>query len=191
MEVSATTNETASSCVDPRHRSHGRAHPVIDHPWPRADPHDRDYQPGAGTPRSRCAARSARTPAVHGASSAINPDDGKGSWCRMNPGCRALGAASKATGFPIAKICRKLAVGYTLSELRTKSPGARRRHRSSDHHYVVTKDPRFTVEKFPGANPLDHQMKSVGGRSWRSGRDVSGIHAVSAAESWNRLRRIQ
>ena len=72
----------------------------------------------------------------------------------MNPRVSRWSAlASKATGFPIAKIAAKLAVGYTLDELRNDITGATRRRRSSRPiDYVVTKIPRFTFEKFPGAD---------------------------------------
>ena len=82
----------------------------------------------------------------------------------MNPRVsRSSALASKATGFPIAKIAAKLAVGYTLDELRQRH---HRRHAGLFEptiDYVVTKMPRFTFEKFPGAEPLlTTSMKSVG-----------------------------
>jgi len=85
---------------------------------------------------------------------AINPEDGKVIIIEMNPRVsRSSALASKATGFPIAKVAAKLAVGFTLDELRNEITGGA----------VVTKIPRFAFEKFPAANDrLTTQMKSVG-----------------------------
>jgi carbamoyl-phosphate synthase large subunit len=83
----------------------------------------------------------------------------------MNPRVsRSSALASKATGFPIAKVAAKLAVGYTLDELRNEiTGGATPASFEPTIDYVVTKIPRFTFEKFPGANDrLTTQMKSVG-----------------------------
>ncbi len=97
---------------------------------------------------------------------AVNPQDGRLLVIEMNPRVsRSSALASKATGFPIAKIAAKLAVGYTLDELRNDiTGGATPAIRSSPpSDYVVTKIPRFTFEKFPAANDrLTTQMKSVG-----------------------------
>jgi carbamoyl-phosphate synthase large subunit len=96
---------------------------------------------------------------------AINPDDGRIIVIEMNPRVsRSSALASKATGFPIAKIAAKLAVGYTLDELRNDiTGGATPASFEPTIDYVVTKIPRFTFEKFPHANDrLTTQMKSVG-----------------------------
>ncbi len=96
---------------------------------------------------------------------AVNPDDGRVLIIEMNPRVsRSSALASKATGFPIAKIAAKLAVGYTLDELRNDiTGGATPASFEPAIDYVVTKIPRFTFEKFPGANDrLTTQMKSVG-----------------------------
>ncbi|MEP6886338.1 MAG: carbamoyl-phosphate synthase large subunit, partial [Gammaproteobacteria bacterium] len=96
---------------------------------------------------------------------AVNPDDGRVLVIEMNPRVsRSSALASKATGFPIAKIAAKLAVGYTLDELRNEiTGGATPASFEPTIDYVVTKIPRFTFEKFPGANTrLTTQMKSVG-----------------------------
>ncbi|HSN70697.1 MAG TPA: carbamoyl-phosphate synthase large subunit, partial [Steroidobacteraceae bacterium] len=96
---------------------------------------------------------------------AISPDDGRMLVIEMNPRVsRSSALASKATGFPIAKIAAKLAVGYTLDELRNEiTGGATPASFEPTIDYVVTKMPRFTFEKFPGANTrLTTQMKSVG-----------------------------
>jgi len=96
---------------------------------------------------------------------AINPADGRIIVIEMNPRVsRSSALASKATGFPIAKVAAKLAVGYTLDELRNEiTGGATPASFEPAIDYVVTKIPRFTFEKFPGANDrLTTQMKSVG-----------------------------
>ena len=96
---------------------------------------------------------------------AINPDDGRLIVIEMNPRVsRSSALASKATGFPIAKIAAKLAIGYTLDELRNDiTGGATPASFEPTIDYVVTKIPRFTFEKFRGANDrLTTQMKSVG-----------------------------
>jgi carbamoyl-phosphate synthase large subunit len=96
---------------------------------------------------------------------AINPDDGRMLVIEMNPRVsRSSALASKATGFPIAKVAAKLAVGYTLDELRNEiTGGATPASFEPTIDYVVTKIPRFTFEKFPGSNAhLTTQMKSVG-----------------------------
>ncbi len=96
---------------------------------------------------------------------AVNPEDGRLLIIEMNPRVsRSSALASKATGFPIAKIAAKLAVGYTLDELKNDiTGGATPAAFEPTIDYVVTKIPRFTFEKFPGANTrLTTQMKSVG-----------------------------
>jgi carbamoyl-phosphate synthase large subunit len=96
---------------------------------------------------------------------ALNPEDGRLLIIEMNPRVsRASALASKATGFPIAKIAAKLAVGYTLDELKNDITGGRTPASFEPTiDYVVTKVPRFTFEKFPAANNrLTTQMKSVG-----------------------------
>jgi carbamoyl-phosphate synthase large subunit len=96
---------------------------------------------------------------------AVNPDDGRVLVIEMNPRVsRSSALASKATGFPIAKVAAKLAIGYTLDELKNDiTGGATPAAFEPTIDYVVTKIPRFTFEKFPGANTrLTTQMKSVG-----------------------------
>ena len=96
---------------------------------------------------------------------AINPQDGRMVVIEMNPRVsRSSALASKATGFPIAKIAAKLAVGYTLDELRNEiTGGATPASFEPSIDYVVTKIPRFAFEKFPAADSrLTTQMKSVG-----------------------------
>jgi len=96
---------------------------------------------------------------------AVNPEDGRLLVIEMNPRVsRSSALASKATGFPIAKIAAKLAVGYTLDELKNDiTGGATPAAFEPSIDYVVTKIPRFTFEKFPAANDrLTTQMKSVG-----------------------------
>jgi carbamoyl-phosphate synthase large subunit len=96
---------------------------------------------------------------------AINPDDGRMVVIEMNPRVsRSSALASKATGFPIAKVAAKLAVGYTLDEIANEvTGGATPASFEPTIDYVVTKVPRFAFEKFPQANDrLTTQMKSVG-----------------------------
>jgi carbamoyl-phosphate synthase large subunit len=95
----------------------------------------------------------------------INPEDGRMVVIEMNPRVsRSSALASKATGFPIAKVAAKLAVGYTLDELKNDiTGGATPASFEPTIDYVVTKIPRFAFEKFPQANDrLTTQMKSVG-----------------------------
>ena len=96
---------------------------------------------------------------------AVNPENGKLVVIEMNPRVsRSSALASKATGFPIAKIAAKLAVGYSLDELKNEiTGGATPASFEPTIDYVVTKIPRFAFEKFPNANNrLTTQMKSVG-----------------------------
>ena len=96
---------------------------------------------------------------------AINPDDGRMVIIEMNPRVsRSSALASKATGFPIAKVAAKLAIGYTLDELKNEITGGRTPASFEPSiDYVVTKVPRFNFEKFPQADArLTTQMKSVG-----------------------------
>jgi carbamoyl-phosphate synthase large subunit len=95
---------------------------------------------------------------------AVNPVDGRLVIIEMNPRVsRSSALASKATGFPIAKVAAKLAVGYTLDELDNEITGVTPASFEPTIDYVVTKMPRFTFEKFPGAEPLlSTSMKSVG-----------------------------
>ncbi|MGR6430235.1 carbamoyl-phosphate synthase large subunit [Rhizobium sp. PAMB 3174] len=96
---------------------------------------------------------------------AVNPANGRLTVIEMNPRVsRSSALASKATGFPIAKIAAKLAIGYTLDELENDiTGGATPASFEPSIDYVVTKIPRFAFEKFPGASPtLTTAMKSVG-----------------------------
>ncbi|MCP4330147.1 MAG: carbamoyl-phosphate synthase large subunit [Alphaproteobacteria bacterium] len=95
---------------------------------------------------------------------AVNPEDGRLVVIEMNPRVsRSSALASKATGFPIAKIAAKLAVGFTLDELDNDITGVTPAAFEPTIDYVVTKVPRFTFEKFPKTDPLlTTSMKSVG-----------------------------
>ena len=96
---------------------------------------------------------------------AVNPDDGRVVVIEMNPRVsRSSALASKATGFPIAKIAALLSVGFTLDELQNEiTGGATPASFEPTIDYIVTKIPKFAFEKFPGAEPkLSTQMKSVG-----------------------------
>jgi carbamoyl-phosphate synthase large subunit len=95
---------------------------------------------------------------------AVNPEDGRLVVIEMNPRVsRSSALASKATGFPIAKVAAKLAVGYTLDEIQNDITGATPASFEPTIDYVVTKIPRFAFEKFKGSDPLlSTAMKSVG-----------------------------
>src|SRR5476649_1782358 len=95
---------------------------------------------------------------------AINPKDGRMVIIEMNPRVsRSSALASKATGFPIAKVAAQLAVGYTLDELKNEITRVTPASFEPTIDYVVTKIPRFAFEKFPGTQPLlSTSMKSVG-----------------------------
>src|SRR5574340_199322 len=94
----------------------------------------------------------------------VDPQDGRLVVIEMNPRVsRSSALASKATGFPIAKIAAKLAVGYTLDEITNDITGVTKASFEPTIDYVVVKIPRFAFQKFPGADPtLTTQMKSVG-----------------------------
>ena len=100
---------------------------------------------------------------------AVHPDTGRIIVIEMNPRVsRSSALASKATGFPIAKIATKLALGYTLDEIRNDITQSTPASFEPTIDYVVTKVPRFAFEKFPGADPrLTTSMKSVG-EPWHS-----------------------
>ncbi len=122
---------------------------------------------------------------------AINPKTGRMVVIEMNPRVsRSSALASKATGFPIAKIAAKLAVGYTLDELRNDiTGGATPASFEPTIDYVVTKIPRFTFEKFPAADAhLTTQMKSVG-EVMAIGRTFQESAPEGAARARDRRRR--
>ncbi len=141
---------------------------------------------------------------------AVNPADGRLVIIEMNPRVsRSSALASKATGFPIARVAAKLAVGYTLDEIANDiTGGATPASFEPTIDYVVTKIPRFAFEKFPGADPiLTTSMKSVGeamaiGRSFQeslqkalrsmetglSGLDEITIEGVGQGDDKNAIR---
>ncbi|GBQ81668.1 carbamoyl phosphate synthase large subunit [Acetobacter malorum DSM 14337] len=125
----------------------------------------------------------------------VNPADGRMVVIEMNPRVsRSSALASKATGFPIAKIAAKLAVGYTLDELKNDITGSTPASFEPTIDYVVVKIPRFTFEKFPGAPALlSTSMKSVGeamaiGRSFTEALQKglrsmeTGLHGLDPVE---------
>jgi len=116
---------------------------------------------------------------------AINPANGKMVIIEMNPRVsRSSALASKATGFPIAKIAAKLAVGYRLDEIRNDITRATPACFEPTIDYVVAKIPKWAFEKFPGADPtLGTQMKSVG--------EVMAIGRTFKAAMWKAIRSLE
>ena len=141
---------------------------------------------------------------------AVNPDDGRLVIIEMNPRVsRSSALASKATGFPIAKVAARLAVGYTLDEVTNEITGCTPASFEPTIDYVVTKIPRFTFEKFPETEPtLTTSMKSVGEamaigrtfqeslqkalRSLETGLDgLDHIDVTEDGETWTRETLVQ
>ncbi len=114
---------------------------------------------------------------------AVNPDDGRLVVIEMNPRVsRSSALASKATGFPIAKVAAKLAVGYTLDELDNDiTGGATPASFEPSIDYVVTKIPRFAFEKFPGAEHDADHRDEIGRRSHGDRPHLCRIAAEGAA----------
>ena len=124
---------------------------------------------------------------------AINPKDGRMVVIEMNPRVsRSSALASKATGFPIAKIAAKLAVGYTLDEIPNDITRETPASFEPTIDYVVVKIPRFTFEKFPGVDPtLNTQMRSVGeamsiGRTFREAVQKAFRSLETGRVGWGR-----
>ena len=109
---------------------------------------------------------------------AINPRDGRMVIIEMNPRVsRSSALASKATGFPIAKVAAKLAIGYTLDELTNEITGTTPASFEPTIDYVVTKIPRFTFEKFKSAKvKLGTAMKSVGEAMHKDERNFKDLY---------------
>lgn len=139
---------------------------------------------------------------------AVNPENGELIIIEMNPRVsRSSALASKATGFPIARVAAKLAVGYTLDELENEiTGGATPASFEPSIDYIVTKIPRFTFEKFPQADDrLTTQMKSVGevmamGRTFQESLQkairgmetgVTGLNEIAEQSSENVLEQIE
>src|ERR671938_232633 len=124
---------------------------------------------------------------------AVNPENGSMRVIEMNPRVsRSSALASKATGFPIAKIAAKVAVGYTLDEIPNDITAETPASFEPTLDYVVVKVPRFAFEKFPGADPeLTTHMKSVGeamaiGRNFTEAlqKALRSVERRGAAFSW-------
>ena len=122
---------------------------------------------------------------------AVNPADGRLVVIEMNPRVsRSSALASKATGFPIAKVAAKLAVGYTLDEIANDiTGGATPASFEPTIDYVVTKIPRFAFEKFPGAEHDADHLDEVGRRSDGDRPHVPGVAAEGTALARNRPHR--
>ena len=129
---------------------------------------------------------------------AVNPADGRLIVIEMNPRVsRSSALASKATGFPIARIAAKLAVGYTLDELTNEITGATPASFEPTIDYVVTKIPRFAFEKFKGAEPLlSTAMKSVGevmaiGRNFKESMQKALRGLETGLDGFNRMPNLE
>lgn len=126
---------------------------------------------------------------------AVNPDDGRIIVIEMNPRVsRSSALASKATGFPIAKLAAKLAIGYTLDEVTNDITGVTPAAFEPTLDYVIVKSPRFAFEKFPGADDtLTTTMKSVGEAMGIGRNYIAGLNKVmrsmetKMAGFWTRL----
>ncbi|WP_068076739.1 carbamoyl-phosphate synthase large subunit [Novosphingobium lentum] len=129
---------------------------------------------------------------------AVNPKDGRLIVIEMNPRVsRSSALASKATGFPIAKVAAKLAVGYTLDEITNDITGATPASFEPTIDYVVTKIPRFAFEKFKGSSPLlSTAMKSVGevmaiGRNFKESMQKALRGLETGLDGFNRVVELE
>jgi carbamoyl-phosphate synthase large subunit len=129
---------------------------------------------------------------------AVNPKDGRLIVIEMNPRVsRSSALASKATGFPIAKVAAKLAVGYTLDEITNDITGATPASFEPTIDYVVTKIPRFAFEKFKGSEPLlSTAMKSVGevmaiGRNFKESVQKALRGLETGLDGFNRIEALE
>ena len=129
---------------------------------------------------------------------AVNPKDGRLIVIEMNPRVsRSSALASKATGFPIAKVAAKLAVGYTLDEITNDITGATPASFEPTIDYVVTKIPRFAFEKFKGSEPLlSTAMKSVGevmaiGRNFKESVQKALRGLETGLDGFNRVEELE
>ena len=129
---------------------------------------------------------------------AVNPADGRLIVIEMNPRVsRSSALASKATGFPIARVAAKLAVGYTLDEITNEITGATPASFEPTIDYVVTKIPRFAFEKFKGSEPLlSTAMKSVGevmaiGRNFKESMQKALRGLETGLDGFNRVRELE
>ncbi|MCX7864833.1 MAG: carbamoyl-phosphate synthase large subunit, partial [Novosphingobium sp.] len=129
---------------------------------------------------------------------AVNPKDGRLIVIEMNPRVsRSSALASKATGFPIARVAAKLAVGYTLDEITNEITGATPASFEPTIDYVVTKIPRFAFEKFKGTTPeLSTAMKSVGevmaiGRNFKESLQKALRGLETGLDGFNRVQELE
>ena len=129
---------------------------------------------------------------------AVNPKDGRLIVIEMNPRVsRSSALASKATGFPIARVAAKLAVGYTLDEITNEITGATPASFEPTIDYIVTKIPRFAFEKFKGAeNKLATAMKSVGevmaiGRNMKESLQKALRGLETGLDGFNRIEELE
>ena len=185
--VRDTRGQLHHRLLDREPRSDGRAHRRLDHGGAGADA-DRQGIPAPARRLDRGAAQDRRRHRRLERAVRLNPKDGRVVVIEMNPRVsRSSALASKATGFPIAKVAAKLAVGYTLDELRNDiTGGATPASFEPTIDYVVTKIPRFAFEKFPARRCAPDDADEIGGRSDGDRPHVPGIAAEGAARPGDR-----
>ncbi len=178
--------------LDRELRPDGRPHRRLHHRRAGADA-DRQGVPADARRRDRASsARSASTPAARTSSSRVNPQTGRLVVIEMNPRVsRSSALASKATGFPIAKIAAKLAVGYTLDEIPNDITRETPACFEPTIDYVVTKIPRFTFEKFPATRRRARPADEVGRRGDGDRPHVQGVAAEGDALARDRTHRLR
>ena len=153
---------------------------------------DKEYQLPAQCVHCMCCAKSVWIPGGSNVQFAVHPENGRMVVIEMNPRVsRSSALASKATGFPIAKVAAKLAVGYTLDELENDiTGGITPASFEPSIDYVVTKIPRFTFREIPTGRSASDHADEIRWRSHGHRPDVPGIAAESHARAGNRHGRI-
>ncbi len=166
--------------LDRELRSRWGSTPATRSPSPPRRPSPTSSTRRCATTPSSASAASASRPEGRTSSSPSNPEDGKRLVIEMNPRVsRSSALASKATGFPIAKIAARLAVGYTLDEITNDITGATPASFEPAIDYVVTKIPRWAFEKLPGAPDELGHADAVGRRGDGDRPDLPGVAAKS------------
>ena len=188
---SATPRTTASSSARSRTSTRWACTPATRSPSRRRRRSPTRNTSACAMPRSRCCARSASTPAAPTCSSASMPQNGRVVVIEMNPRVsRSSALASKATGFPIAKVAAKLAVGYTLDELRNEiTGGATPASFEPTHRLRRHQDPALRLREIPGRRCAPDHADEVGRRGDGDGPHLPGIAAEGAARAGDRQGR--